>query len=265
MSKAKQKSLHQGHSVCRGKICVVCLEKSKRPLTANLISELKKFTKNFEKILPEDERVASGICDPCRNLLRLKTKGKNETKEFRIPSGFNFVSSVFFPKTRSKLDTDCNCFLCNHARSFRVCSAQSSKYGVSKTAKKKKKSKVQEYRCAVCLTLINKGINHDCTDTTLLESLKEIHEKKPLVTGSLSAYVVKSAPASPNGTRRVSQMHGQPFAVGIGPVKPPPEPISHDEVIEHKLKHNLSQRQTKGMATFSNKYGRKVAKGLQDE
>ena len=265
MSEAKQKRPHEGHSVCRGKICVVCLEKSKRPLTPNLINELKKFTNIFEKISPEDERVASGICDPCRNLLRLKTKGKNETKEFRIPSGFNFVSSVFFPKTRSKLDTDCNCFLCNHARSFRVCSAQSSKYGVSKTAKKKKKSKVQEYRCAVCLTLINKGINHDCTDTTLLESLKEIHEKKPLVTGSLSAYVVKSAPASPNGTRRVSQMHGQPFAVGIGPVKPPPEPISHDEVIEHKLKHNLSQRQTKGMATFSNKHGRKVAKGLQNE
>ena len=90
MPKAKRKSLHEGHSIYRGKICVVCLEKSKRPLTSNLINELKKFTNIFEKISPEDERVASGICDPCRNLLRLKSKGKNETKDFRIPSGFSF-------------------------------------------------------------------------------------------------------------------------------------------------------------------------------
>ena len=266
MPKAKQKSLHEGHSVCRGKIGVVCLEKFKRPLTTNLITELKKFTKNFDKISPEDERVASGICDPCRNLLRLKISGKNETKDFRILSGFSFVSNAVLPKTRSKLDNDCNCFLCNHARSFRVgSSAQSSNSGDSKTAKKKKKLKVKQSRCADCLTLIGKGIYHDCSDTTLLESLKELGEKKPLVIGSLSAHVVKTTPASPNGTRRVPQMHGQPFAVEIGPVKPPPEPISHDAVIEHKLQHNLSQRQTKGMVTFSNKNGAKVAKGLQDE
>ena len=80
MPKANKKSLNEGHSVCRGKICVVCLEKSKRPLTPNLINELKKFTNIFEKISPEDERVASGICDPCRNLLRLKIKGKNVFK-----------------------------------------------------------------------------------------------------------------------------------------------------------------------------------------
>ena len=169
MPKAKKKGL-EGHKDYRGKLCVVCLKKSSNSLTPNLIGSLRQHTSIFDSISPEDERVPTGICEKCRNILRSKVSGKGPNKDFDTPSNFSFFSDVVLPKTRSASDNDCNCFICKTAQGFKgfksqpTTSSVSSHFVNSKVTAKKSKSKVKQYRCAVCLTLISKGISHDCND-----------------------------------------------------------------------------------------------------
>ena len=100
-----------GHTINRPKLCVVCLGKSKQNLTPNLIEQLKQFTSLFDNISPYDERVPSGICENCRNVLRDKAKGKGQNKQFKIPPDFCFTS-IIINVSESNSELTCDCYLC---------------------------------------------------------------------------------------------------------------------------------------------------------
>ena len=163
------------HAINRGKLCAVCLAKSKYNLSPNLIDGLKKFTTLFANISPYDERVPSGICDSCRNVLREKIKGKGQKKEFNIPIDFDFTSIVV-----KDLDSDselrCDCYLSTIV---------SKLYGdFSKINKPKKLTKVEKNTeekrlCSKCWSIIAKGLNHVCNDHTALENY--FSKKNPLL------------------------------------------------------------------------------------
>ena len=177
----------------------MCLVKSKYNLSTNLIDGSKKFTTLFANISPYDERVPSGICDSCRNVLREKIKGKGQKKEFNIPIDFDFTSIVV-----KDLDSDselrCDCYLSTIV---------SKLYGdFSKINKPKKLTKVEKNTeekrlCSKCLSIIAKGLSHVCNDHTALENLKLFQQQKPIVAEAFAVHVIKSRPSSPNGTRKI--------------------------------------------------------------
>ena len=119
----KTKKGLEGHKDYRGKLCVLCLQRSSRSLASNMITSLREHTSIFDSISPEDERVPTGICEKCRNILRSKVSGKGPNKDFDIPSNFSFLSDIVLPKTRSSSlmtsDNDCDCFICKTAKGFK--------------------------------------------------------------------------------------------------------------------------------------------------
>ena len=98
----------------------------------------------------------------------------------------------------------------------------------SKVSKVKTKdnSSPKKRLCRNCITVIWPWIEHTCNDTTTLENLQVILEKKSVIAETFAAHVIKSRPASPNRTRRLSVLHGKILPVTIGPSEPPTKPIS---------------------------------------
>ena len=84
--------------------------------------------------------------------------------------------------------------------------------------------------CSKCFSKKGEKLNHVCNDSTALENLKAFRENKPILAESFAAYVVKSTPPSPNGTRRLSQLHGQKLPVCIGTSKPLPKALPLHEL-----------------------------------
>ena len=254
-----KKSPQESHSNSRSKVCAICLGKAspKLSLTSNLISALKQFTSLFENIPPQDERVPSGLCEKCRYTLRLKMQGKGNDKTFNIPLDFNYTSVIISKPT-------CNCKICTIAAALK---GRFSKNNQPKSSKVSKKTTCPTLKrlCYDCLSVIGKGLEHTGSDTTTLENLKELHKRKPIVAEAFAAYIIKSKDASPNGTRRLSVLHGPKLPVTIGPSDSPKEAISHEDMINFQKKVNLSQRQTLELKTFLNQHEAKVEKGLQEE
>ena len=148
------------------KICLICIRKSDRNVTANQIKELKKYSSIFDKISPEDPRVPTGICGDCRLLLQLKINKKGQDKEFKVPSGFSFQSDVIIPKTRSSDCVPCNCLICERAEFKGKLQPLNQP-----TAQTQSNKKDREYSCPKCFTLIGKRISHICNDSSALENL----------------------------------------------------------------------------------------------
>ena len=146
MSSSKTIKL-DGHTNSRGKVCVVCLEKSKFKLTPNLISQLNQFTQIFDKISPDDERVPSAICGACR--------GQNKT--FKLPLDFSFESNVIIVE---KSEGACVCTICKIASGL---DGVFSKTNQPKNSGPKKSSKVESKKlCDECLGVFSPGISHVC-------------------------------------------------------------------------------------------------------
>ena len=66
------------HEIYRGKLCVVCINKAKTPLTPTIIKGLKKHASIFESISHEDEKVPTKICEKCITILCSKNSGKGD-------------------------------------------------------------------------------------------------------------------------------------------------------------------------------------------
>ena len=217
MSPTKEKGV-AGHIASRAKICVVCLKKKDRPLTEALIEGLKKFTTIFESISPEDLRVPTGICGSCKSVLQSKIQaskeGKSNDREFKIPEGFTFSSHIILPRTRSDEATFCNCLLCQISSKKgnpkqinlnelikNVIQADSSEpMDVNETQMKSNKTLLY---CSSCFSLIGKGLSHVCNDTTALENLKALHEKRPILAQAFCCICGQTDPFFPSPDSKI--------------------------------------------------------------
>ena len=172
MSSSKTIKL-DGHTNSRGKVCVVCLGKSKFKLTPNLISQLNQFTQIFDKISSDDERAPSAICGACRHLLQDKVKGKGQNKTFKFPLDFRVESNVIIVE---KSEGACVCTICKIASGL---DGVFSKTNQPKNSGPKKSSKVESKKlCDECLGVFSPGISHVCNDHTTLENLKLFLQRK---------------------------------------------------------------------------------------
>jgi hypothetical protein len=198
---------------------------------------------------------------------------------FKIPEGFTFALHVILPRTRSEEASFCNCLLCQ----------VSSKQGnpkqinlneliknaiISQTPDILEPMEVNETQtepdknlkyCSHCFSLIGKGLSHTCNDTTALNNLKALYEKRPILAQAFAAYVVKQTPSSPNQTRKLSQLHGRQLPVVIGSPKPPLDKITLTKLAEFGNKNWLSQNQMRAFGQFLGENKVKIEADLQQE
>ena len=282
MSPSKEKGI-AGHAASRAKTCIVCLKKSDRPLTTYQIEGLRTCTTIFESITPEDLRVPTGICNTCKSILNAKMqaskKGKTNDRVFKIPQGFTFALHVILPRTRSEEASFCNCLLCQvsskQGNAKRIDLNEIIKNAIhAQTPDILEPMEVNETQmepdknlkyCSHCFSLIGKGLSHVCNDTTALENLKALHEKRPILAQAFAAYVVKQTPSSPHQTRRLSQLHGPKLPAVIGKPKPPLDKITLTKLAEFGNKNWLSQNQMRAFGQFLGENKVKIEADLQQE
>ena len=145
----------KNHEDCRKSVCVLCLKKCSRELTQFLVE---KILKHFHTSLDlTDTRVPRGICDSCRTILRRKDEGK----DVNLPTLFPFSSIKVRPPTR---DQGCNCLICQvgHLKLNEKSPVDYSKPVEDCTPQ----------RCGDCLSLVGRGLPHQCTPFTFRENLK---------------------------------------------------------------------------------------------
>ena len=78
---------------------------------------------------------------------------------------------------------------------FNKCSLKQTKIGVENSFLSKN-----------CLAEIGEEINHVCNDTSLLDNLKFLAEKNPIIAQSFAASVIRNLPPSPDRTIRLTQL-----------------------------------------------------------
>ena len=220
MSPRKEKGI-DGHAASRGKICIVCLKKSDRSLTPNHIEGLRTCTTIFESITPEDLRVPTGICNTCKSILNAKMqtskKGKTNDRVFKIPQGFTFALHVILPRTRSEEASFCNCLLCQvslkQGNAKRIDLNEIIKNAIhAQTPDILEPMEVNETQmepdknlkyCSHCFSLIGKGLSHVCNDTTALENLKALHEKRPILAQAFCCICGQTDPFFPSPDSKI--------------------------------------------------------------
>ena len=79
--------------------------------------------------------------------------------------------------------------------------------------------------------------------THLLDNLKFLTEKNPMIAQSFASSVIKNVPLSPDGTIRLTQLHGRRLQLHIGPSKPSPNPMSHDTIVQYLDENRMSRCQ----------------------
>ena len=92
-----------------------------------------------------------------------------------------------------------------------------------------------------------------------------MYEQRPVLAQAFAAYVVKQTPASPNNTRRLSQLHGKKLPVSVGKVKPPLDTITLTKLAEFGNKNWLSQNQMRAFGQFLGENKVKIEADLQQE
>ena len=255
------------HDIARSKVCIICLKRSKGvQLGDGLYQKLEKFSKIFDSMGRNDPRLPTGICGTCKNDLNNNDRGIK--RDLKFPTDFSFENDIVIPKTRSKKSSPCDCKLCQISsnKGFELHPILEKKIDSFSLKHENNLRNENETTpaCSVCQTVISKGVSHVCNDTTLLENWKVLAEKKPIVASALAIHVVKNTPPSPNGTVRLSNLHGPKFPLVLGAARPPTTDILLDAIIQHSIENNLSQAQARNMGTFLGKHKVKVQSGLKE-
>ena len=247
------------HDIARSKVCIICLKRSKGvQLGDGLYQKLEKFSKIFDSMGRNDPRLPTGICGTCKNDLNNNDRGIK--RDLKFPTDFSFENDIIIPKTRSKKSSPCDCKLCqiSSKKGFDLHPVLDTKFDTFSQKQNLKTENETSLSCTTCATVISKGVSHVCNDTTLLENWKVLAEKKPIVASALAIHVVKNTPPSPNGTIRLSNLHGPKFPLVLGAARPPTTDILLDAIIQHSIENNLSQAQARNMGTFLGKHKVKV-------
>ena len=183
----------KSHEENRKYVCLLCLKKSSRPLTAfqaQRICEL--YSTNLDVC---DSRVPQGLCESCRTALRRKEEGKEVT----LPSLFDFSSIRLRAETRSQV---CDCLLCQIARS-----KLQDKHPLEKQNAGEKEPSV---RCHECLSPLGKGLPHQCSQLQFRQNLQSLAAKDSKAAEQIASQVIANKESSPRGTVKLAKAGGGP-------------------------------------------------------
>ena len=181
------------HEDCRKTVCIFCLKKCTRELNNQLINTIETVLQM--KLDISDSRVPKGICDTCRIALGKKKNGENVS----LPLMFQFETIKVRSSTREQ---DCDCLICQigHLKSY-------EKHPLE-TSSEHSQSSSNQKRCSECLSILGKGISHNCSDFSFRENMRKLAMRDSLVSEQIAASVVTVKEASPHGTVKLAQSRG---------------------------------------------------------
>lgn len=207
------------HDDCRKTVCFLCMRKCERELTDFLIGKIKKLVKS--DIDFNDPRVPRALCSNCSLLLRRKDSGDQNVT---LPALFSFSSIVVKPQTRSS--SSCECLICKIGKLKLNAAHPLQKPGPSPIqlthsipgpSGATSQTKTSEKRCSKCLSVIGRGLPHNCTPRIRHQNLKELVRDDPIGAEQIASSVIAKKEASPHGTVRLSQgLGGKLFPVTPG-------------------------------------------------
>ena len=214
------------HDENRHKICLLCLGKTKKmfKISDSLLTKLKSALKTEISI---EDHLPCALCSACkRKIYFVTSKSCNKKVDIQLPDFSKFSRET----TATRSNRNCYCYLCNLARTSRT-----KKY--ENTDSKAKKSESTILKCKECFSEIRKGIKHTCTKSNFLNNLsQEINDKldtkqKQRLISSLSRSLDGTVVNSTNESENT-----QSYA------------ITNDDLMKLKIKHNLSNKKTIGIA-----------------
>lgn len=157
------------HIENRKKVCLFCLKKNNSHLfeVKGKLQERITVLVNYDF---NDERLPSVICTSCRMIVYRQTDINKKCAKGSL--NFPDYSNWTYPNqlsTRSNDGVVCTCTLCQLARSRSQFNFSSS----NKSELKSKNFKNKVKKCPKCLTMVSRGKNHNCNNTSNYDNVKE--------------------------------------------------------------------------------------------
>ena len=179
------------HEDCRKTVCFICMKKATRELTQFQADRVKKiFEENLNFL---DQSVPRDLCSACRITLLRKEQGK----DVELPSLFNFKSINVRMATR---DQEYHCIICQIGH---------SKLNEKSPLESKEMKDCQpQKRCSTCLSLIGKGLTHNCNQFQYRQNLKQLASEDPKAAKQIASQVITTKDATPGGSVKISQPQG---------------------------------------------------------
>ena len=160
------------HKECRKSVCVICMKKGDQELTENYKSTI---PQQIQKDLDfNDERVPLATCISCRSQIGNLCDGKTTV----VPKLYHFETILIKPATR--FSNVCECLLCQIAKLKGKEKHPFSKFQESEPKLPQQASQNAEKRCTKCLSIIGRGLSHNCTLGTRHENLRKIAAADPV-------------------------------------------------------------------------------------
>ena len=113
----------------------------------------------------KDDRVPLGICNSCRAIIQKYGKGD---RNLPLPKLYNYKKMIIRPQTRG-FDS-CNCLICQVGQ----LKEHSTKLTFSTNQDLKESSSSFDKLCLNCLSVVKRGVTHDCSQANKFENLKKM-------------------------------------------------------------------------------------------
>ena len=160
------------HDENRAKVCVVCMQKAKYPLTEIIINRIQAyFITNYDKF---DCCLPCGICGKCRSDLLDISKGKKDTSILPQVYDFSDIIPSLPSSTRANPHPICDCCICDIARQSgtTIPSRKKGRPFTSTTSYNSfRQAKSAVTICTMCKSPIGRGISHKCNISTFRENM----------------------------------------------------------------------------------------------
>ena len=236
------------------KVCILCFKKCNGDKLTDLIKgrifQIKQPTLSFE-----DERMPKVICSCCRRKLPQVLEGKISSGDLPF---YDFSQISLRQETREfDLSTIyCNCLICDTARQMGA--RPKTNVGRPKSESSFIASPIGT-RCSKCLSIIGKGIKHDCSEKSLLSNMQKLSEKHPRTSEVfISSQINKKAEQNQTDTISLATK-GLPCTITskskssksyVSRALFPDETIPSSEISKIQVACNLSNSQTSKMCTM---------------
>ena len=156
------------HSQNREHVCGCCVNSSGKKPTKKVDSV---WEKEIQKLLPEydanDTRFPCGLCMSCYHALSRVKNGKATTVS-------NFKKYQPAPINVDSGRGPCSCFICKTAKENGLKFVQKKENSGQFV---KQTSAQNQNRCGECLTILHRGVKHECSNDKLVENILALGEK----------------------------------------------------------------------------------------
>ena len=224
----------------RASVCVSCLA----PACTHTVTP-GKMTDQIRKMIvgdygPDVESLPCGICERCRSKLR-------RTGELVSGVNYSLLRKRGTFKCYPGQENYCECYICVQGRDTQF-------KGRPKGAPKP--PPVTFTTCAKCLARLLPGHKHDCRVGARVDNV--LNNLPPDVAQQVASKVVTNeASASGSSTASLMRPKGPRMTVNVGKLPEKPTPLSHQDMLNFKVKYGVSNRDTLKFAhDYRTKHGR---------